>query len=110
MTGSAFIIFNDTWTCSNEVSYGIYGTPVMEGTKIVAIRDEEVLTITAPFYQDEKLKVEDICKAVFMREDTEEKYGYECLVKAVGPNQLILKIFSKNKNISEILSNITFKN
>ncbi len=110
MTGSAFIIHNDTWSCSNEVTLDIHNTPIIEGGKYSGrVREEKTLKVNGIFNATEPLKQGDKCEFVILNEDTNEKYSFFAQAKAVGQKQVILNIFSKSNRISEILSNITFK-
>lgn len=110
MTGSAFIIHNNTWSCSNDVILGIYSNPVMQDKKVVAIREEKTLTVYGVFHATEPFKVGDKCEFVILPEGVDNKSSWFGEVKAIGQLHTIINIFSKSERISEILSNITFKN
>lgn len=109
MTGSAFIIHNDTWSCSNSVILDIHSTPVIENGKFTSLKEEKTIKVNGIFNATTPLKVGDRCEFVLLNEDTNEKYSFFAQTKAVGQKQVILNIFSKSNRISEILSNITFK-
>lgn len=110
MTGSAFIIHNNTWSCSNSVVMGFFSDPVMDNGKVVAIKETKTLTVYGEFHATEPYKVGDRCEFVIMPDDSDKKSSWFAEVKAIGKLHTIINIFSKSDRISEILANITFKN
>lgn len=111
MIGSAFITHKNTWSCSNEVSLSIFSQPIFgEGNEILSLKETKVINVTSIFDFNEPLIVGEKCQVVMLSEDKKIKQGFNCEVKTISPLKVILNIFCKNDNISEILSNITFKN
>lgn len=110
MKGSAFIVHNDTWSCSNEVILQMFTTPVFENMKMVAYREEKTINIYGIFNAEKQPKVGDKCEVVLMDDDKGNKYGFIGSVKAVGELTTIIYIVNKTEKINEILTNITFKN
>lgn len=110
MKGSAFIVHNNTWSCSNEVILDMHSTPVIENGKMVALKQEKTISVYGIFDASEKAKIGDNCEIVIMDEEQGNKYGFIGAVKAVGEIHTIINIYTKTEKINEILSNITFKN
>lgn len=110
MKGSAFIVHNNTWSCSNEVILQMFSTPILEGKKLVAIKQENTLNIYGIFNATKQPEVGDKCEMVLMDDDKGNKYGFIGSVKAVGELTTIINIENKTEKINEILTNITFKN
>jgi hypothetical protein len=110
MTGSAFILHNNTWSCSNEVSMGVFSEPIMAGGKVVSIKETNTITLHHPFHLSTPPDTGDKCEIVFLNEVSGEKYAFDGAVKAIGKLHTIINIFAKSNKIQEFLSNITFKN
>jgi hypothetical protein len=110
MIGSCFITHNNTWSCSNECSLGIYTEPIMENGKVIATKERKTLTVKGIFNSTEPLKKDDICEFVIKPDDKETKYSLAGKVFSVSQLQIIINILSKTDKVSEILSNITVKN
>lgn len=111
MIGSAFIIHKDTWSCSNEVSLSIFSEPQFnEQNEIVLLKETRTINILSIFNANEPLIVGEKCQIVMLSDDKSIRQGFNGEVRSVSPLKVIINIFSKNDNISEILSNITFKN
>lgn len=111
MIGSAFIIHNGTWSCSNEVSLSMFSEPIFgENNEVVLLKETKTLNITAIFNKDKSLTSGDKCQMVMLSEDKKIKQGFNGEVRSVSPLKVIINILSKNNDISNILSNITFKN
>lgn len=110
MKGSVFIVHNNTWSCSNEVILDMHSTPVIDNGKMVALKQEKTISIYGIFDASEKVKIGDKCEIVMMDDDKGLKYGFVGAVKAVGQLHTIINVFEKTEKITEILTNITFKN
>ena len=89
---------------------GFFSDPVMEGGKVVAIRESKTLTVYGIFHATEPFKVGDRCEFVILADDSDKKSSWFAEVKAIGKLHTIINIFAKSDRIQEILSNITFKN
>lgn len=109
MKGSAFIIHNDTWSCSNEVLLDMHSTPVIEGGKMVALKQENTISVYGIFNPETAPKVGDKCQIILMDDDKGNKYGFVCEVRAIGVLQTIFNVLSPTDKIQQLLSNITFK-
>lgn len=110
MKGSAFIVHNDTWSCSNEVLLDMHSTPVIEGGKMVALKQENTISVYGIFNASEAPKMGDKCQIILMDDDKGNKYGFICEVRAIGQLQIIFNVLSTTDKITEILGNITIKN
>lgn len=111
MKGSAFIVHNNTWSCSNEVILQMFSTPLVdESKKLIAIKEEKTINIYGIFNAEKQPEVGDKCEVVMMDDDKGLKYGFIGIVRAVGQLTTIINIVNKTEKINEILTNITFKN
>jgi hypothetical protein len=111
MTGNIFIVHNQTWSCSNEASLSVFSEPSFgENNEVISIKETKVLNVSHIFNSSESLKQGDKCQLVMLSDDKKIKQGFNGEVKIVMELKTIINILSKNDNISEILSNITFKN
>jgi len=112
MTGDAFITHNNTWSCSNDCMYDVTRTPVFKpGTnEIVSLTQGWQLIVKHIFHATKAPDIGDDCKLVFKNESDDKQYGFIGQVQTITKEHTIIKIFSSTKEISEILSNITFKN
>lgn len=111
MIGSAFIVHDNNWSCSNEVSLSIFSQPEFnDQNEVVLLRETRIINVIGIFSPTKVLETGDKCQVVMLSDDKKIKQGFNGEVRSVSPLKVIINIFSKNDNISEILSNITFKN
>jgi len=109
MKGSAFIVHNKTWSCSNEVILDMHSTPIINEGKFVALKQENTISVYGIFNPEIIPKTGDKCQIVLMDDDEGKKYGFLGEVRAVGVLQTIINVLGKTEKISEILGNITLK-
>ena len=112
MIGSAFIIHNGTWSCSNEVLLGMYSTPIFgDNNEITAIREEKTLTINGIFNPYKEPSIGDVCEMVLLVEkEGENKYAFIGNVRSISPLKTVINITGKSEKISEILRKIEIEN
>lgn len=89
---------------------GVFSEPVMVDGKIISVKETQTITIHSPFHLNTPPNIGDKCEVVFLNEVNGDKYAFVGEVKVIGKLHTIINIFTKIDNISEILSNITFKN
>ena len=89
---------------------GFFSDPVMENNKVVAIRESKTLTVYGIFHATEPFKIGDRCEFVILADDSDKKSSWFAEIKAIGKLHTIINILAKSDKVSEILSNITFKN
>lgn len=108
MIGSAFIIHNENWSCSNDVTLGIYSTPIFgENNDIVSIKEERTLTIIGLFNSNNKPEIGDHCEVVML---ADKKYAFIGNVRSISPLKTVINITAKSERISEILRKIEITN
>lgn len=88
----------------------MHSTPVIEGGKMVALKQENTISVYGIFNPEIAPKVGDKCQIILMDDDKGNKYGFLCEVGAVGALQTIFKVKDKTDKIQQLLGNITFKN
>jgi hypothetical protein len=110
MTGSAFVVFERGWACSNEASLLARQKPIFETGNPMPVGFEPdgfTLNLQSPFYAVDMPENATRVECVF-KDDNDIKTGLIGDVKSIN-NSLILNIFAKTNRISEILSKITLK-
>jgi|GEM_PF-2774162 len=112
MTGSAFITHNDTWSCTNECKYSFTNTPVFEPGNDMPIATKQgfQLSVQHVFHASIPYEKGTPVQVVFKDDAKNIKYGFNGEVQHIGKEYTTIKLFTKTDKISEILSNITFKN
>lgn len=110
MKGSAFIVHNNTWSCSNECDFTFHSEPIIENNKLVSTKRFQVVTIQGQFNVTIPPNIGDKCEIVILSDDDKMKYGFIGNIRSISKIQTVINIFTKTDRISEILSNITFKN
>lgn len=111
MTGSAFITHNNTWSCSNDCAYSVTSVPIFDGEALPKsfVRGFQLVTIK-PFHAVAPYNKGDKCEIVFKHEVDGVIYGWSGEIEKISSENTVIKIFTTIKDISKILSNITFKN
>jgi len=108
MIGSAFIIHNETWSCSNDVTLGIYSTPIFgENNEITSIKEERTLTINGIFNPTIKPKSGDDCEVVFLGD---KKYAFIGNIRTISDIKTVINLNKTSERISEILRKIEIEN
>ena len=113
MIGSAFILHNNTWSCSNDVTYSVTNTPIFvkPGDMVpISVKQGQEIKVRGLFSPHQALQKGQLVEIAFKNEVNESQYAFSGEVQYIGDVYTIIKIFTKTDRIKEILSNITFKN
>lgn len=104
MTGSAFIIHNGGWCCSNAVNLDLYNEPLMgPNGQLQGIKQYQTLMVDGPFNTLPVLDAD--CDFVFKPEDVQTAVAFKGRVKALQPN-LVIVVSSPIKDHKYIIDSV----
>lgn len=108
MTGTGFIVTDNDWACSNDVSWDMYSDPIRDPVtgKTVQIRKTQTLTFKNSFTGRGKISEDAEVDCAFKIDETNEVLAFKGRVRSAGA-LTIINILTKKENIKEILSKIT---
>ena len=109
MIGSAFIIHENGWACSNEVVLDFYSKLIDNNDPTKGIVKTQTLTVRGLFNGLGALGAGQKVELVVVPDDENKSFGFVGEVRSSMESSTIINIFSKTDRIKEILSNITFK-
>jgi hypothetical protein len=108
MTGSAFVVFDGGWACSNMATFRETSQPIrLEDGTIQSLQIGYQLTIEHLFAPNIPVEQDLNCEIVFKDDDKSDMRGFIGKVQRIGEQHTFIKIFTKTDRIPEILRKIT---
>lgn len=109
MYGSAFIVHEKGWSCSNDVTFEVEKDIIeVEGKK--ASKQTNTLKVKGIFNGAGILSIDDKVQCVFKIDDTFKKQGFLGTVNAITEKTTTILLLTKTDKTKEILNKIKEEN